>query len=82
MPAVDDFMRSTTKRWITHLPMHCPNGRRLGREVLVGHQACPRRGGGHTTWTAAYVMQRCMGQHLTPTARHSNGQRLWHRQHS
>ena len=40
-----DLVQTTTGRWITHLPTHCPNGHTLGpNQVLVGHQACLGRG--------------------------------------
>ena len=72
-PAVGDLVQSTTTWWITHSPLHCPNGRRLGREVLVGHQACLGHGGGHTTWTCrlcdATVYGPALNTHCTTLER-------------
>src|SRR4029077_1824065 len=61
MPTVGDWVRSTTKRWITQ-PTRCPNGHPLGpNQVLVGQQACLGHGGGHTTWTCRTCDQTVYG---------------------
>jgi hypothetical protein len=47
-----ELVQTRAGKWITHPPSRCPNGHPLGpNQVLVGHQACLRHGGGHTTWT-------------------------------
>jgi hypothetical protein len=58
-----ELVQTTAGKWITHPPMRCPNGHTLGAgAVLVGHQACPGHGGGHTTGPAAHATRRCTGR--------------------
>src|SRR6478736_605632 len=47
-----ELVQTTAGRWITRPPSRCPNGHPLGpNQVLVGHVACLRHGGGgHTSW--------------------------------
>lgn len=69
-----ELVQTAAGKWNTHPPIRSPNGHALGPgEVLVGHQACPGHGGGHTTCgpRAAPVTKRCLGRRSTVTARHS-----------
>ena len=60
-----EVVQTTAGKWITHPPIRCPNGHLLGPgEVLVGHQACLGRGGGHTTWTCRTYDQTVYGPPL------------------
>jgi hypothetical protein len=65
MPDIGDLIHTTAGTWITHPPTRCPNGHSLGPgAVLVGHQACLGRGGGHTTWTCRTCDQTAYGPPL------------------
>ena len=68
-----ELVQTTAGKWVTHPPTRCPNGHRLGPgEVLVGHQTCLGRGGGHTTWTClcdATVYGPALNTHCTTLER-------------
>jgi hypothetical protein len=52
MPAVGDLVRCTDGSSMTRPPQSCPRGHLLRPgAMLVGHQPCSTRRGGHTTWT-------------------------------
>ena len=65
MQTVGDLVRSTTGAWMVRAPEHGARGHDLcPGEVLVVHQACLGRGGGHTTWTCRTCDQTVYGPPL------------------
>ncbi|MGO9351066.1 MAG: hypothetical protein ACLP3C_09685, partial [Mycobacterium sp.] len=52
MPSFGNLVPCTEGGWMILPPQRCPNGHRLGPNlVLVGHQPCAGNcHGGHTTW--------------------------------
>jgi hypothetical protein len=66
-----DLVQTTNGKRMTRPPARCPNGHALGPgQILVGHAACTRHGGGHTTWTCrtcdATAYGPARGSHCAP----------------